>query len=254
MSFSEKVAIVTGAAQGIGRATALRLAAEGARVVVSDIVTDKGEAVVQEIVAAGGEARFHAADVGEHAQIRDLVASTVEAWGRLDMMVNNAYWTTRGTVVEMEEADWDRGMNVMLKAIYLAGKYAFPEMERSGGGAMVNLASVHGYLAWPRNALYETAKAGVINLTRQMAIDGGPLGIRVNAVCPGWIITRGNPPEEALEWTKTIYPLRRPGQPEEIASAIKFLMSDDASFVTGHALVVDGGLTTQLQDSPDFAP
>ena len=137
--------------------------------------------------------------------------------------------------------------------MYLAGKYAFPHMERIGNGAIVNMASVHGVMAWPLGATYDTSKAAIINLTRQMAIDGGPLGIRVNAVAPGWILTHEQwTSEERLKIAEKIYPLRRPGQSEEVANVIHFLVSDEASFVTGHTLTVDGGLTSQLQDSPDF--
>jgi NAD(P)-dependent dehydrogenase (short-subunit alcohol dehydrogenase family) len=255
MALSGKVAIVTGAANGIGRATALRFAREGATVVVTDIQDEAGERVVAEIKGAGGTARYRHTDVSDHGHIRQMVESTVEAYGRLDILVNNAYWTKRGSVVDLAEDDWDLAMNIMVKAIYLAGKYAFPAMQAGGGGAIVNLASVHGLMAWPNNAVYETAKAAVINLTRQMAIDGGPMGIRVNAVCPGWILTRTvNITPARLDWTKRLYPLGRPGQPEEIASAINFLVSGEASFITGHSLVVDGGLTTQLQDSSNLAP
>ena len=156
-------------------------------------------------------------------------------------------------MVDVEEDVWDRAMAVNLKALYLAAKYAFPHMERVGGGAIVNMSSVHGFMAWPKGAVYDTAKAAVINLTRQMAIDGGPLGIRVNAVAPGWILSHPEwATEERLRYAARIYPLGRPGQPQEVASVIRFLVSDEASFVSGHTLVVDGGLTTQLQDSPSF--
>lgn len=252
-TLSRKVAIVTGGAHGIGRATAERFAAEGARVAVADIQEDLGNHVVAEIEAAGGVARFVHTDVGRHDQVRRMIESTVEEWGRLDILVNNAYVMSSGSVVDVDEEDWDRAMSVNLKAIYLAGKYAFPQMERIGGGAIVNLSSVHGFMAWPRGATYDTAKAAIINLTRQMAIDGGPLGIRVNAVAPGWILTHEEwSSEERLQLAEKIYPLGRPGQPEEVANVIHFLVSDEASFVSGHTLVVDGGLTTQLQDSPDF--
>lgn len=255
MSLSDKVAIVTGAAHGIGRATALRLAQEGASVIVADIQDELGAATVQTTQDAGGSARYVHADVGRHEQIRAMVQDAVDTYGRLDILVNNAYWTKAGSVMELEEEDWDRAMAVMLKAIYLAGKYAFPQMEKVGGGAIVNIASVHGSAAWPNNAAYETAKAGVINLTRQMAIDGGPLGIRVNAVSPGLILTQDHySSEDRLEWTRRIYPLGRGGQPEEMASVINFLVSEEASFITGHNLVADGGLSIQLQDSKNLAP
>lgn len=250
-TLENKVAVITGAAHGIGKATAERFAAEGANVAVADIDEALGNQVVEQIQAAGGVARFVHTDVGVHDQVRHMVESTAEAWGRLDILVNNAYISARGSVVDVEEAEWDRAMNVNLKALYLAAKYAFPHMERIGGGAIVNMSSVHGMMAWPNGAIYDTAKAAVINLTRQMAIDGGPLGIRVNAVAPGWILTHEEwISEERVQLAGRIYPLGRPGQPVEVANVIHFLVSDEASFVAGHTLTVDGGLTSQLQDSP----
>lgn len=254
MALTDKVAIITGAAHGIGRATALRFAQEGAAVVVADIQDELGEGVVAEIEAAGGKASYLHTDVSAHADIRTLIETTVDRYGRLDILVNNAYASKKGSVVDLSEEDWDHYMAIMVKAIFLAGKYAIPAMKERGG-AIVNLGSVHSFAAWPNNAVYETAKAAVINLTRQMAIDGGPLGIRVNAVCPGWILSHPEwVSEEGLRWARRIYPLGRPGQPEEIAKAIHFLVSDEASFITGHALVVDGGLSIQLQDSANLAP
>ncbi len=252
-TLTDKVAIITGAAHGIGRATAERFAAEGARVTVADINQELGNHVVAAIESAGGMARFVHTDVGVHEQVRHMIESTVNEWGRLDILVNNAYISARGSVVDVEEAEWDRAMNVNLKALYLAAKYAFPHMERIGGGSIVNMSSVHGFMAWPQGVAYDTAKAAVINLTRQMAIDGGPLGIRVNAVAPGWIMTHEEwSSPERLKHAERLYPVGRPGQPEEVANVIHFLVSDEASFVSGHTLTVDGGLTTQLQDSPGF--
>lgn len=247
--FAGKVAIVTGAAQGIGRATARVLAGDGAHVLVADIVDDKGEAVVADIRAAGGTAQYLHTDVSDEQAIQAAVETAHSQWGRLDMVVNNAYWSARGTVEEMSSDEWDRSMDIMLKAIFLFGKYSFPHMRAQGGGGMVNIASVHGFAAHRRYGVYAAAKAAVINLTRSMALDYGSQNIRVNAVCPGWIITEhANPPDSALERTARLYPLGRAGRPEEIATAIRFLLSPDASFVTGHALLVDGGLMTQLQD------
>jgi NAD(P)-dependent dehydrogenase (short-subunit alcohol dehydrogenase family) len=244
------VAIVTGAAHGIGAATAKLLARDGVKVAVLDIQDELGNAVAGEIQTAGGEAEYYHTDVGQHDAIRQVVAEVEARWGRLDIVVNNAYWSARGTAEELAEEYWDRSMDVMLKAIYLFAKYAFPAMIRAGGGSMVNLASIHGLAAARRYGVYAAAKAGVINLTRSMAIDYGRHNIRVNAVCPGWILTYGAPDNpELMRQTAAIYPLGRAGQPEEIATAIRFLVSDDASFVTGHALVVDGGITAQLQDS-----
>ena len=249
--FDNKVAIVTGGAQGIGLATATLLAQTGARVAIADIEAEKGETAARQISDAGGVTHFSVTDVGEHAQIRELVDQTVQRWGRLDYVVNNAYWSVRKDVVELAEWEWDKGMAVMLKAAYLFGKHAFPHMQAAGGGALVNISSVHGIASIPRYPVYATAKAGLINLTRQMAIDGGPHNIRANAILPGWIKTRGpaNLSEDRERKLRKLYPLGRGGEPHEIATVVRFLLSNQASFVTGHALVVDGGLTAQLQDA-----
>ncbi len=246
-----KVAIITGGAQGIGQSCAKLLAADGVHVVIADIAEAEGKQAAQRIGAAGGSALFTRTDVGVHEEIHQCVAQTIERYGRLDYVVNNAYWSVHKGVVELEEAEWDKGMSVMLKAAYLFGKYAFPQMERVGGGAIVNISSVHGLAAIPRYTVYAAAKAGLINLTRQMAVDGGPLGIRVNAICPGWIRTQGiaNFDKAKSRRIKRVYPLGRGGEPVEIATAVRFLISNQASFVTGHALVVDGGMTAQLQDA-----
>ena len=252
--FSGKVAIVTGAAHGIGRATAQLLAGDGAQVVVADINDSGGAQVVEEIEQAGGKAIYIHTDVGEHAAIRNCVEQTVAQLGRLDYIVNNAYWSARGNVEEMTEEGWDRSMDIMLKAIFLFGKYGFPIMRSQGGGAMVNLASVHGLAADRKYGVYDAAKAAVINLTRAMALDYGPDGIRVNSVCPGWIITNDHPIDEKhLRRAASIYAVGRTGVPDDIAKVIRFLLSDDAGFVTGHALVADGGLTAQLQDTAAHA-
>lgn len=249
-NFTGKVAIITGAAHGIGRATAKLLASDGAHVVVADINDTGGKQVVADIEAAGGKAIYLHTDVGKHDAIRTCIEETVAQLGRLDYIVNNAYWSVHGNVEELSEEDWDRAMNVMLKAIFLFGKYGFPIMREQGGGAMVNIASVHGLAADRRYSVYDSAKAAVINLTRGMALDYGPDGIRVNSVCPGWIITDdGVIEEKILRRAASIYAVGRTGVPDDIAKVIRFLLSDDAGFVTGHALVADGGLTAQLQDT-----
>lgn len=246
-----QVAIITGGAKGIGQGCAQLLASNGVKVVVADVDADAGNTTAQQIQDAGGTVHFSLSDVGKHEQIRALVDETVTHFGRLDIVVNNAYWSVRKSVVDLAEEEWDRGMNVMLKAAYLFGKYSFPEMQKVGKGAIVNISSVHGVAAAPNYPVYASAKAGIINLTRQMAIDGGPRGIRVNAICPGWVRTSGtaNFNEARTKRMEKLYPVGRGGVPLDIANAVRFLISDQASFITGHALVVDGGLTAQLQDS-----
>jgi NAD(P)-dependent dehydrogenase (short-subunit alcohol dehydrogenase family) len=254
-----RVGIVTGGAQGIGGATARRLAGEGARVAIADVDRATAERNAETIRAAGGIALVVEADVARHEQVRAMVERTVAEWGRLDLLVNNAYHVVGGepdgSALQVSEGRWDAGLDVLVKSIFLASKYAVPQMARSGGGAIVNLSSVHGLLQAPDALVYEAGKSAVIGVTRQMACDFGPLGVRVNAICPGHIVTERiqaamwdkNP--RGLEFFAQQYPLRRTGKPSDIASAIAFLCSDDASFVTGHALVVDGGLTIQLQEN-----
>ncbi len=251
---SDRVAIVTGSAQGIGGATARRLAEEGARVLVVDMDADGARQNAQRIRDAGGVAEDFSADIGTETGVRESIEQAVQRFGQLHIVVNNAYsGPGRKPLEELAEADWDRGMDVGLKSMYRASKFALPHLRAAGGGSIVNLASVHGLLVAPRSLVYETVKAGVIALTRQLSVDLGPHGIRVNAICPGMIMTermierwRAHP--DSVPFYEQQYPLRRTGTPLDIANAIVFLCSDEASFITGHALVVDGGMTVQLQE------
>ena len=256
--FSGQVAIVTGGASGIGGATARRLAADGANVLIADINEKAARKNASGIREAGGEAEVVLADVGDHADIVKIIDSAVEHWGRVDILVNNAYSPTAAhdtDILETTEEAWDSGLAVMAKALFLASKYAIPHMEKNRGGNIINISSVHGLLQAPGFLVYEASKSAVIGMTRQMAIDLGPRGIRVNAICPGHIVTESiqarmwddNP--SGYAFFEEQYPLRRCGKPEEIASAIAFLCSEQASFITGHALVVDGGLSIQLQEN-----
>lgn len=254
MRLADKVAIITGSAQGIGKGTAKLFAQEGAKVVVADIDATKGTETVEEIRAAGGEAAFVHTDVEQEDAIKGMVQFAVERYGKLNVLMNNAYWNKYGSVVDLDRADWDKSVNVMVRAIYLGSKYAIPHLIQAGGGSIINTASVHGYLAAARHAAYEASKAAVINLSREIAVDFGPQGIRCNAICPGWIITekgeaRLKEHPEALERGSQVYPVRRAGRPIDIAYGALFLASDESTFVTGHALVIDGGLTCWLQDS-----
>lgn len=252
-----RVAVVTGGALGIGGETARRLAGDGAQVVIADVADDAAAENVRRIEAAGGSALALHADMANGEDIRRMIETAVNRYGRLDILVQNAWGApthgVRGSAVEVAEEGWDEGMAVMTKALFLGAKHAVPAMLEDGGGAIVNMASVHGLLMAARNLVYEAAKSAVIGMTRQMAIDFGPQGVRVNAICPGHIVTERTA-ERWQEVPRTVpfyenqYPVRRLGRPEDIAAAVAFLCSEDASFITGHALVVDGGLSIQLQE------
>lgn len=255
---TDTVAIVTGGAWGIGRATARHLAAEGARVLIADVDAEAGEANAEHIRRNGGQAAAIRTDVGRHADVEAMVATAVRTWGRLDYLVNNAFPVQTpgdGSALEVTDELWDRWMAIMLKSVVYGAKYAVPEMRKRRKGAIVNMSSVHGLLAAEKSLVYETGKAAIIAATRQMACDFGPDGIRVNAICPGNIVTeriyervwKDNPAGRRLFEDQA--PLRRDGRPEDVAEAVAFLLSDASAFITGHALVVDGGLSIQLQEN-----
>ncbi len=261
--FDGKVAIVTGGALGIGGATARRLAREGAKVAIADIDVPAATANVARIVAEGGEAIAFRTDVAYSADVEAMVARTIEEWGRLDMLVNNAFsvagggldsGSIRGGAVEVSEAAWDRGMAVLVKSIFLGVKYAVPALRAVGGGSIVNLSSVHGLMMAEGFLVYEAGKSAVIGVTRQMACEYGKDAIRVNTICPGHILTERQGAQwdahpDGLQFFAEQYPVRRVGTPDDIAGTIAFLCSDDASFITGQAIAVDGGLTIQLQEN-----
>ena len=252
-----QVAVVTGGAQGIGGAAARRLAEEGARVLIADIDSAASETNVEAIRRSGGTAASLRADLGRHEDVSTMIERATDLWGRLDILVNNAYSPLhgggRGGAVDVTEEEWDVGMGLLVKSIFLGVKYAVPEMRKEGGGSIVNISSVHGMLMAPDKLIYETGKSAVIGMTRQMATEYGPMGIRVNAICPGHIVTERlqaswseNP--SGLRFFEDQYPIRKVGRPVDVANAIVFLCSEEAAFITGHALVVDGGLTVQLQE------
>ena len=257
--FADKVAIVTGGAAGIGGATARLLAEQGASVLIADVNMAEADANAETIRGAGGAADVIATNVGSHDDIATMVQRAVDLWGRLDILVNNAFSPTDegdGDALTVSEEAWDAGMATLVKAHFLAAKHAVPHMRAAGGGSIVNISSVHGLLMAPRKLIYEAGKSAVIGITKQMAIDFGPDGIRVNAICPGHIVTerqqeRWDENPAGLRYFEDQYPVRRTGIPLDIANAVSFLCSEEASFITGHALVVDGGLTIQLQE--DFS-
>lgn len=251
---ANKVALVIGSTSGIGRASAELFAEEGAKVVINGRRREIGKQVVDKIVSKGGTAGYCYADVSQGDQVRDLIRFAVDTYGRLDIVMNNAYSGPQNSVVELSESDWDAAYAGMLKPVFLACKYAIPEMIRGGGGVVLNVGSHLGLVAGRRDASYATFKAALIHLTRQMAVDYGVDGIRVNALCPGRIVTEKkqdmlNAHPEEVRRQRFTYPLGRPGTLREAAQAALFMVSEESSFITGHALSVDGGMIAQAADS-----
>jgi len=249
----EKVAVVTGAGRGIGRAIAQTFASEGARVVVDDIHDDAGRATVDAIGEAGGQACYVHADVSHPAEVSHLVSTIVGRFERVDILVNNAICSVDAIL----EEDWRMVLDVCLQGAANCCKAVLPVMQEQGGGAIVNLSSVNAFFTWGDYWAYSAAKAGVIALTRTIATNYGRQGIRANAICPGTVRTevweplrRENPDLEARLVQQ--YPLGRIAEPVEVANAALFLASDEASFVTGAVLPVDGGLTAGLWQMQDL--
>ncbi|MHB8647833.1 MAG: SDR family oxidoreductase [Thermomicrobiales bacterium] len=245
-AFTGKVALVTGAGSGIGRASAMAFARAGARVVVSDIAVSGGEETVRMIAAAGGEATFAQTDVTKASEVAALIEKTVEVYGRLDCAHNNAGVLALGDIVSCTEEEWDRVLNVNLKGVWLCLKYEIPRMVAQGGGAIVNTASIAGLSGTSGAVAYGASKHGVVSLTKSAARQYASAGVRINAVCPGYtdtpmaeFIFERRPGSE--EQIVARHAVGRLGRPEEIAAAVLWLCSDAASFVTGHPMVVDGG-------------
>lgn len=253
MRLAGKVAIVTGAGAGIGRSTALLFAREGARVVVADCDPEEGAKTVSLIEENGGAAGFVQVDVSRAADVEKMVETTVERYGRLNILVNNAGIYAQANVVETAEEVWDRILDVNLKGAFLCSKYCIPEMIKGGGGSVVNIASEAGIVGIKNQVAYNVSKSGMIALTRSMAIDFAPHNIRVNCVCPGTTETplvkaalaKAPDPAATRRALEQVRPANRLGQPEEIAAGILYLASDESPYATGTVLSIDGGYTAQ---------
>ena len=250
---SNKVAIVTGAASGIGKATAELFAELGARVVIADWNREAGESAAQAIRSRGGQAMYCPTDVSLEADVENLVGATIAEYGRLDILVNNAAVQVLAQAISTSVEDWERMQSVNLKGVFLCAKKAIPEMIRSGGGSLVNMSSILGFVGDPDLAAYCAFKGGVIALTKALAITYGPQGVRINAICPGDVNTpmvqdffnNAADPEHFRQEVYSKYALRRIAEPREIAQVAAFLASDASSFMTGSVVVVDGGLTSK---------
>jgi NAD(P)-dependent dehydrogenase (short-subunit alcohol dehydrogenase family) len=248
-SLRGRTALITGAAGGIGRSTALAFARAGAKVVVSDIDIAGGEALAQAIARDGGAATFVRTDVTSDAHVAAMVAHAVAAYGRIDCAVNNAgIEEEHRRLADTDEAMFDRMSAINVKGVWLCLRHELRQMLAQGGGAIVNMASVAGLVGAPLHAIYAGTKHAVVGMTRSAAAEYGKHGVRVNAVCPGVIrtamleraIARGKAGEDSV---RALHPIGRVGEPDEVAAAVLWLCSDASSFVTGHALAVDGGMT-----------
>ena len=256
MRLAGKNAVVTGAASGIGRETALRFAEEGAAVVCADRDMDGAGAVAASIIANSGSAHAVATDITSERDVARLLEEALAACGTVEVLVNNAGVTILGGVAELSEADWQREIDINLSGAYRVSKAFWPQFTRAGGGAILSTASIAGVIAAPQDAAYVASKAGLIMLTRCMALDGAAVGIRANCICPGFVDTpmfdgflaEQPDPETALARAASRTPLGRIGTPRDIADGFVYLASDDAKWITGTALVIDGGLTAGLTE------
>jgi NAD(P)-dependent dehydrogenase (short-subunit alcohol dehydrogenase family) len=253
MKLEQRIAVITGAGSGIGQAMVRLFAGEGARILAADVNENAAQETARMVTEAGGTCRAFAVDVSRPDQVRAMIDQAIAAFGRIDILCNNAGIGSTTDVVECEPDEWDRVMTVNVKSVYLGCKYAIPHMLAQGGGVIVNTASVAGMVGLPKRASYSASKGAVIALTRQVAVEYVEQGIRVNCLCPGtvdspWVgrlLQQADDPVAARQALVARQPLGRLGTPEEIAAAALYLVSDDAAFITGTGLVIDGGLTAR---------
>jgi NAD(P)-dependent dehydrogenase (short-subunit alcohol dehydrogenase family) len=246
-----KVAVITGAASGIGAATAKLFASQGAKVVIADIRGDMAKKTAASICADGGEAIAVTTDISDSQQVQTLFEKAIDAYGCLNILHCNAGVLIVGSADTTSDEHWHKTLAVNLTGTYFCAKYGIAKLKQTGSGAIIITASISGLMGEPDLIAYDTTKGGLVNLTRQLAVEYAKNNIRVNSVCPGWIDTPFNDPiyeltpldESSLQ---EVIPLARQGTPEEVAHAVLFLASDRASYITGHNLVVDGGLTAKL--------
>jgi NAD(P)-dependent dehydrogenase (short-subunit alcohol dehydrogenase family) len=254
MRLKDKVAIITGAGSGQGRAAAVLFAKEGARILATDWVAELGEETVAMVCKAGASAAFAKADVSDSAQVRNLIRQATERYGRIDVLYNNAGVgfsspLSMGDVLSTPEEDWDRVIAINLRSMFLTCKYGIPEMIKGGGGSIINTASIAALIGGESAHAYTASKGGMVALTRALAVEFGPKNIRVNVICPGAIDTPMiapvvDPIRKSGKGFMTS-PIRRLGTPEDIAYCALYLASDESTFVTGATFVVDGGFIAQ---------
>ncbi|MGP8068663.1 MAG: SDR family oxidoreductase [Candidatus Bathyarchaeia archaeon] len=249
MKLQGKVAVITGGTDGIGKAIAVTFAKEGAKIMIVGRDEKKGQNALEE-VRRFGEATYFKGDVSDSPQVRKLVEDTIQRYGRIDVLINDAAVCPPGNVVTTSEETWDQVIDVNLKGVFLCCKYMIPHMQKTGGGAIVNIGSINSLMAMENEAAYDASKGGVLMLTRAMALDFAKARIRVNCICPGAIETpmlkasldTSPDPKAARQSLTAKHPLRRTGTPDEVAQAALFLATDASSFVTGAVIPVDGGI------------
>jgi NAD(P)-dependent dehydrogenase (short-subunit alcohol dehydrogenase family) len=253
-----KIAIITGAGSGIGRAGALAFAREGAKVTIAGRRLEPLKETAKAVQELGGEAVSVQADIAKVDDVKRIVEQCIKAFGRLNVLYNNAGYGIGGSIIDAEEESWDRVLNTNLKGTFMCSKYAIREIKRQGSGSVINTSSVMGLTGGPASVAYCASKGGIVNMTRAMSCDCAPVGIRVNCICPGSIYpTRpveeefqaSGDPERLKGFYEKLYPIGRLGGPEEVAKLAVFLASDESSFITGQIFVIDGGVMAQFPEA-----